>query len=121
MKFCWTTIYVKDMEDSLRFYQEVVGLPLIRRAKPSPEMELSFLGSGETQIELIWNKKQSNIQHSDSISMGFQTESLEAQIELLKARKIEILTEIIQPNPTIRFFYVLDPNGVKIQFIEFVK
>ena len=26
MKFCWCTIMVKDMEESLKFYKEIVGL-----------------------------------------------------------------------------------------------
>jgi lactoylglutathione lyase len=50
MKFCWTTIYVKNMEESLKFYQGIVGLSLDRRAKATPEMELAFLGKGVTQV-----------------------------------------------------------------------
>jgi len=121
MKFCWTTIHVKDMDKSLAFYQEIVGLPLVRRAKASPEMELAFLGSGETQVELICDGKPQAVKHGDSISMGFRADSLETIIETLKAKQVPGLTGIIQPNPGIRFLYVLDPDGVKIQFVEFAK
>lgn len=121
MKYCWTTFYVTDMDESLRFYQEIVGLSLIRRSKLSPEIELAFMGSGETQIELICDTSVKTIKHSDSISLGFQCESLEELITVLNKKKIVKLSEIIQPNPFIRFFYVLDPNGVKIQFVEFAK
>ena len=31
MKFCWVTINVKDMEKSLHFYQEVIGLNINRK------------------------------------------------------------------------------------------
>ena len=121
MKFCWTTVCVKEMAESLRFYQDIVGLPLMRQSKPTPDMELSFLGSGETQVELICDTAVSRIQYGDSISMGFQCESLETIVNMLKERKIPVLTGIIQPNPSIRFFYMLDPNGVKIQFVEQIK
>ena len=53
MKFCWTTINVTSMEESLAFYQEIVGLPLMRRFPAGPGMEIAFLGDGETQVELI--------------------------------------------------------------------
>jgi lactoylglutathione lyase len=44
MTFLWTTISVRKMEESLKFYQEVVGLPLNRRFEAGPGMEISFLG-----------------------------------------------------------------------------
>ncbi len=46
MKFCWCTITVKDMEESLKFYQEVVGLKLNRRFEAGPGVEIAFLGDG---------------------------------------------------------------------------
>ena len=36
MKFCWVTITVKNMEESLRFYQEIVGLTIDRRFQAGP-------------------------------------------------------------------------------------
>lgn len=35
MKFCWTTIRVKNLEESLKFYQEIVGLKLDKRFNAS--------------------------------------------------------------------------------------
>ena len=46
MKYCWTTIYVTHMEQSLQFYGDLVGLPLVRRFSPVPGMEIVFLGEG---------------------------------------------------------------------------
>ena len=28
MKFCWTTLCVSDFDKSLRFYRDLIGLPL---------------------------------------------------------------------------------------------
>jgi lactoylglutathione lyase len=121
MTFCWATIYVKNMEESLRFYQDVLGLQLNRRTNPSPEMELAFLGSGDTQIELICNAKNSDISFGKNISLGFVAESIESITELLKVKNIAILSGPFQPNPSIKFIYILDPNGLKIQFVENIK
>lgn len=121
MKFCWTTLYVKNMKESLNFYQEIAGLSIDRRMKPSPDMEIAFLGSGETQIELICDQKSKIIHFGESISIGFDAGSLDKLTVTLKDHNIPIHSGPIQPNPHIKFLYVLDPNGLKVQFIEFIK
>jgi lactoylglutathione lyase len=39
-------------------------------------------------------------------------------METIKEKGIEIYDGPHQPNPNTKFFYVLDPNGLKIQFVE---
>ena len=46
MKFCWTTIRVNNLEKSLKFYQEIVGLMVDRRFKAGQDLEIAFLGDG---------------------------------------------------------------------------
>jgi lactoylglutathione lyase len=77
MKFCWTTVNVTDMENSLGFYRDIVGLELDRRFKPVPHMEIAFLGNGETQVELIHNAEGGNTYTGKGISLGFEVESLD--------------------------------------------
>ena len=121
MEFCWVTINVKDMEKSLHFYQEIMGLHINRRMKPNPDMEIIFLGSGETQIELIYNAKVDDINMGKDISLGFVVDSIERMSEILKKKNIPIHAGPYQPNPSIKFLYILDPNGVKIQLVENIK
>ena len=118
MKFCWTTINVKNLERSLAFYKDIVGLPIIRRMQPNPDMELAFLGEGDTQVELICHKEAADIEFGKDISLGFVVESLEDFTEELKSRHIGIHSGPFQPNPFIRFLFVLDPDGLKFQFVE---
>jgi lactoylglutathione lyase len=118
MKFLWTTIQVKDMEESLNFYQEVVGLNLVNRFNAGPEMEICFLGEDDTKLELICSKKINNFQPGNAVSLGFKVESLDEMINLVKDKGIEIKTGPVQPNPSLKYLIVLDPNGVKIQFAE---
>jgi len=35
MQFCWVTIHVHDMEKSLAFYRDIVGLALKRQFSPT--------------------------------------------------------------------------------------
>lgn len=118
MKFCWTTLHVQNMETSLKFYEEIIGLVLNRRYSPREGMEIAFLGAGDTQVELISDINATSSNMGKDISMGFITESLENTMKLLGEKGYSFENEVIKPNPHIQFFYMLDPNGLKIQFVE---
>lgn len=126
MKFCWVTLHVKDMERSLQFYQGVLGLELLRRVTPIPTRELAFLGAAdtETQLELVQNSApghDNEISFGKDISLGFEVPSLESFGEVLSKHQIPIQAGPIQPNPSIRFMYVLDPDGLLVQLVEHVR
>ena len=36
MKFCWVTINVKDLSESIRFYEDIIGLPLMSQFPAGP-------------------------------------------------------------------------------------
>lgn len=118
MKFAHTTIYVRNMEESLKFYQEVLGLPVVRKIQAGPTMEIVFLGEGETLVELICDKNKSDVNMGQDISLGFVVESADEAMEEVKAKGIAIHSGPFQPNPATKYFFVLDPNGLKIQFIQ---
>lgn len=118
MKFCWSTIKVKNMEESIRFYKEIVGLPLNKRFGAGPGVEIAFLGEGETQLELMSNEANKEVNIGQDISLGFEVNSLDEMMVLVKERGSNIHSGPFQPNPHVKFFYVMDPNGLKIQFVE---
>jgi len=118
MNFCWVTIHTRDIKKSLHFYQEIIGLKINRRFKPDNDSEIVFLGAGETQIELIYNAKAHNTVIGEGISLGFEVDSIDQIKEVLKRNNIPIHSGPFQPNPSIKFIYVLDPNQIKIQFVE---
>ncbi|WP_313165398.1 VOC family protein [Sedimentibacter sp.] len=118
MKFLWTTIHVKNMEESLAFYQNVVGLKLMNRFNAGPGMEISFLGEGETKLELICSEKFHNFNPGNGVSMGFKVESLDEALSMVNEKGYEVITGPLQPNPNVKYFIFLDPNGYKVQFAE---
>ena len=118
MKFCWVTINVKNMEESLRFYQEIVGLTIDRRFQGGPGVEITFLRNGATKVELICNKEIKEISIGQNISLGFEVDSVDEIMAFVEERGSAIHSGPFQPNPNVKFFYVLDPNGLKIQFVE---
>ncbi len=118
MKFCWSTIMVKNMEESLDFYQGIVGLETNRRFSPREGMDIAFLGNGETQIELIRNGFENELTMGKGISLGFETESIDELTKMLEEKGIEVIGGPFQPNQHIKYIFVLDPNGLRIQFVE---
>ena len=122
MRFGWVTINVRDMKSSLSFYENIAGLKLKRKMNPIPGTEIAFLGFGEveTEVELIRNEKNNAPVYGKDLCIGFEVESLEQHIEVLRAKGIEIQGPF-QPSPVIKFVYVNDPNGVKVQFFENVR
>jgi len=118
MKFCWSTIKVKNLEESLKFYKEIVGLTLSNRFSAGMGKEIAFLGDGETKIELICDESLKDINYSEYISLGFEVKSVDDMMNLIKEKGINMHSGPFEPNPHTRFFYVLDPDGLKIQFVE---
>lgn len=117
MAFLWTTIHVKDLEASIKFYQEVVGLVLRRRFSPTPGTELAFLGIGETEVELYHIEGEALPGNIDGISIGFTTDDAEALRTTLSEKGLKV-SPMISPNPNLQFFYAKDPDGVNVQFVE---
>ncbi len=118
MKICWATINVNNLEKSLKFYQEIIGLSVDRRFKAGPDTEIVFLGDGETKLELIYDKTVKGISIGLDISLGFEIESVDKMLLSLKEKNIEIYSGPFQPNPYIKFLYILDPSGLKVQLVE---
>ena len=83
-----------------------------------PHMDLVFLADGpeETKVEIIRNPEAEG-SGNQFISMGFGTDDAETLREEYIAKGLET-TELISPNPHVKFFYVKDPAGVRVQFVE---
>lgn len=117
MKFCWCTIIVDNMEESLKFYQEIVGLDINRRFSPSENMDIVFLGEGETQIELIYDAHAKQ-NMGEAVSIGFIVQSVEKMMDFVKQKGIDILGNPMLTNPQVKYFFVKDPSGLRVQFVE---
>jgi len=121
MKFCWSTLNVRNLEESIQFYTNLIGLEVVNRFKAGPELEIAFLGSGETKVELICNGQDQEIDAGKDISWGFEVESLEASLAQVKEKGINVDGDPVQPNPHMRYCFIQDPNGMKIQLVEHIQ
>jgi lactoylglutathione lyase len=118
MELKFVTISVKDMAESVKFYVDVIGLTVAQSFSAGPDTEITFLGDGAAQVELIHHAGSETASFGQDISIGFETKSLEKLYENLKQAGVTITSPIISPNPHTSFFFMSDPNGVKIELIE---
>lgn len=118
MEFCWSTLYVKDLDQTVRFYEKVIGLSLVRRFKESNQLEIAFVGDGKTQLELIRDTTRPGGNVGGDISWGFTVDSLDQAFADMKAQGVRILCDPVQPAPHVRFFFIEDPNGFRVQIVQ---
>ncbi len=118
MSFMHTTLYVKDMAESLKFYEEIVGLPVSRKNDMGPDRQIIFLGDGETKVELIYDAARTDVDLGKDISIGFSVSSMDEKLAFIKEKGVAVHSGPFSPNPHVKFFFVLDPNGLSVQFLE---
>lgn len=116
MKIEHITINTADLDASIEFYKDIIGLEINVDLREIAKMPIVFLsnGEGETCIELIEN---ADIAYSGSgLSIGFNVDDVDAAHKLMASKGLSP-SPMICPNPNTKFFFIKDPNGVSIQLI----
>ena len=95
MKYLWTTMHVKNLEESIAFYEEVVGLQLEHRFPAGPGTEIAFMKSEgtETKVELLCRADFDGRREDAALSLGFETKDLDGKMAELKAKGYAVLTQ----------------------------
>lgn len=118
MNFCWVTLHVESIKESLAFYHEVLKLPISSKHSGNG-MEMVMLGvEGQPKVELLCNGTTQNTQKQAGVSIGIAVDSLETVMENLNSFSIPILRGPISPNPSVRFIFINDPDGYEVQLVE---
>ncbi|MDJ0841120.1 MAG: lactoylglutathione lyase [Acidobacteriota bacterium] len=125
MKLLHTMIRVKDMDRSIDFYTNVLGMKLFRRNDyPGGKFTLAFVGYGDEpddgSIELTYNWGKSDYEMGDAFGhVALGVPDIVATCEEIKAKGGQVTRE---PGPmkhgTTMIAFVKDPNGYMIELIQ---
>lgn len=124
-KLIHTMIRVLDLERSLDFYRDSFGLQVSHRLD-FPDFTLAYLRNDEAdaEIELTWNRgRKEPYTHGDGYGhTAFCVDDLNALHASLVAQRRspnDIKTFYDEAGTLLaRFFFVLDPDGYKIEVLE---
>jgi lactoylglutathione lyase len=123
MKVKYTTIAVADMDESIEFYTDIMGLEKYNQFNPYPGLTITFMkGEGEGIIELIENTENSQDplekpQKPGLMAMGIEVEDMDTIVKELKSKGAKFTQEPM----TIKIgklAFLEDPNGVRIALVQ---
>ncbi|MBW2522962.1 MAG: lactoylglutathione lyase [Deltaproteobacteria bacterium] len=124
MRILHTMIRVGDLDRSLSFYTEVLGMRLLRKKDyPGGKFTLAFVGYGDEEetavIELTHNWETDRYDLGDGFGhIALAAEDIYATCDRIRERGGKIVRE---PGPmkhgTTEIAFVEDPDGYKIELI----
>ncbi len=114
-------IQVRDLDRSIKFYTEVLGLTLRKRVRLNETTELAFLPLGESEIELICKSTEFTFAKEGIVNhLTFRVGDVAGALDHLRKHQVELIHE--QPlfleklGTRIAFFW--GPDGEKLELFE---
>jgi lactoylglutathione lyase len=115
--FAHNNLNVFDLEKSLKFYKEALGLAEVRRKQAADgAFTLVFLGDGATthQLELTWlrDRKEKYNLGDNEIHLAFVVEDFKAAHELHKKMGC-----VCYENEAMGIYFIEDPDGYWLEIL----
>ncbi|HEY5791566.1 MAG TPA: lactoylglutathione lyase [Gammaproteobacteria bacterium] len=124
MRILHTMLRTGDLERSIRFYTEVLGMQLIRRQEyPGGEFTLAFLGFADDPdgpvLELTYNWGVDRYELGSGYGhVAIEVDDVYAACDAIRARGGKILRDAGPMNAgTTLIAFVEDPDGYPIELI----
>ena len=120
-KLLHTRMRVSDMDQTINFYTNVLGLEVLERKVSPRGSHLAFLKvpNSEELIELCSFPSSGPVRvQEDLVHMAFQVENLDDTIEQLGAKQIRITDGPTTTSSGSRFIFIDAPDGYEVELIE---
>jgi lactoylglutathione lyase len=120
-KLLHTRMRVNDMEQTVNFYTNVLGLEVLERKVSPRGSQLAFLKvpNSEELIELTSFPPSGPVKvQEDLVHLAFQVESLDDSIASLNAKGVNVTDGPTQTSSGSRFIFIDAPDGYEIELIE---
>ncbi len=120
-KLLHTRMRVSDLDQTIRFYQTVLGLEVIERKTSPRGSQLAFLRvpNSEELIELTSFPASGPVRvQEDLVHLAFQVDNLDETIAELNRKGIPITDGPTQTSSGSRFVFIDAPDGYEIELIQ---
>lgn len=119
MKYLHTMVRVSDLEASLRFYCDALGLEVLRKRESAQgRFTLVFLaapGDARAQVELTWNWDPEVYAGGRNFGhLAYAVDDIYASCERLQAHGVTIL----RPPRDGHMAFVRSPDGISIELLQ---
>ncbi len=122
MRILHTCLNVGDLDRSIRFYSEHLGLKFIRRREVKKNnAEIAFLeDESGGAIELThWRDKKSLVEGDNFDHIAFEVENVKVTVNALKANGVTIAMEPFSlDGSSSKIAFIKDPDGNWLELIE---
>lgn len=122
-KFDHIGVMVKDLETSIKFYQDVAGMVLkdqLTIANGTKTLAfLGFNGSDETELELIHDINDQSPLDGKINHFAIAVDHIEEEFQRLKSLDVTFISEAVSTLPNgYRNFFVRGPEGEKVELFS---
>ena len=120
-KLLHTRMRVSDLDQTIRFYTNVLGLEVVERKTSPRGSQLAFLKvpNSDELIELTSFPPSGPVKvQEDLVHLAFQVENLDDTIASLTAKGVKITDGPTQSSSGSRFIFIDAPDGYEIELIE---
>jgi lactoylglutathione lyase len=120
-KLLHTRMRVSDMDQTITFYKDVLGLEVLERKTSPRGSHLAFLKvpNSEELIELCSFPPSGPVKvQEDLVHLAFEVDNLDETIRALEAKRIKITDGPTRSSSGSRFIFIDAPDGYEIELIE---
>jgi lactoylglutathione lyase len=116
-------VMVKDLDTSITFYQDVVGMVVNDKFTIESGTKtlafLGFTGSDETELELIYGTHEGFPTEGVVNHIAFTVDNIEEEFERLTGLAVRFIYPEIATLPNgYRNFFVYGPDAEKVEFFQ---
>ena len=121
IKFLHTRMRVSDLEETIRFYTQVLGLEVLERKSSPRGSHLAFLKvpNSDELIELTSFPPSGLVRvQPDLVHLAFQVDDLDRTMASLQAYGVPVTDGPTRTSSGSRFIFIDAPDGYEIELIE---
>jgi len=122
-------VSVTDFEKSLSFYEKLGFKILFKNSKPELRKQLALMELGNFKLEVFCFEDSSdnpqtrqnignNIREIGQKHFAIQVQSLEQTLAKIQENDIELTSQPDVGDAGYKFFFIRDPDGIWIEYVE---